>query len=453
MRCSPRRPHPRAGAALLAVLALATAAPGGTPPPPVPAYAQGIVAGADGRPVVVPVDADVHLVPGTGVLAEGSDPLPRALVADPAAIAAAHDWLAAGAIPGAGTRWEDMSRRALLDLDLLVLDSGAAAAGWNPNWRYVWPRDAAYVAVAFTLTGREDAALAVLQHVQTLQEDDGTWQARYLPDGSGEVPDDRGPQADGLGWMLWATWVWAEHADLATAAAGLETLRPMVEAATAAVVDGTVPGLGLPHASADYWELPEREVTLGTAAPVLIGARAGVELLSALGEHDRARHLAAVAWFGADSLAQHFGRRGYPRVPSAPGRDAAVAFRMPPFAPPDPGVAAAWRQALVDLAQPNGGLTPGEDWKDDLLAWTPETALFALAAAASGDAPTAHRLLDWLDAHRSPLGSLPEKVNRNGQPAAVAPLAWTAATVLITLSVLDGEGPATPPVPAPPTGG
>jgi hypothetical protein len=29
-------------------------------------------------------------------------------------------------------------------------------------------------------------------------------------------------------------------------------------------------------------------------------------------------------------------------------------------------------------------------------------------------------------------------VNHVGEPAAVAPLAWTAATVVITLAVLDG---------------
>lgn len=48
-----------------------------------------------------------------------------------------------------------------------------------------------------------------LSYVASMQEKDGTWQARYLPDGSGDVPDDRGPQLDGIGWTLWATWIWA----------------------------------------------------------------------------------------------------------------------------------------------------------------------------------------------------------------------------------------------------
>jgi GH15 family glucan-1,4-alpha-glucosidase len=48
--------------------------------------------------------------------------------------------------------------------------------------------------------------------------------------------------------------------------------------------------------------------------------------------------------------------------------------------------------------------------------------------------------LRWLDEHRTREGSLPEKVLSNGTPAAVAPLAWTAATVLIALDELTRGG-------------
>jgi GH15 family glucan-1,4-alpha-glucosidase len=49
-------------------------------------------------------------------------------------------------------------------------------------------------------------------------------------------------------------------------------------------------------------------------------------------------------------------------------------------------------------------------------------------------------VLDWLEAHRTAMGSLPEKVDGAGQPASVAPLSWTAAAVLLTLAELDGSG-------------
>jgi len=45
-----------------------------------------------------------------------------------------------------------------------------------------------------------------------------------------------------------------------------------------------------------------------------------------------------------------------------------------------------------------------------------------------------------LSAHRTPDGALPEKVLADGSPAAVAPLAWTAATVVLTAATLDDPG-------------
>ena len=60
-----------------------------------------------------------------------------------------------------------------------------------------------------------------------------------------------------------------------------------------------------------------------------------------------------------------------------------------------------------------------------------------LAAAASGDRQQALERLRWLDDHRTAEGSLPEKVLADGRPAAVAPLAWTAAAVVLTADVLD----------------
>ena len=44
----------------------------------------------------------------------------------------------------------------------------------------------------------------------------------------------------------------------------------------------------------------------------------------------------------------------------------------------------------------------------------------------------------FLDSHRTPSGSLPEKVLADGSPAAVAPLGWSAACVLLALDALDG---------------
>ncbi|MDO5662794.1 MAG: hypothetical protein Q4G40_08870, partial [Brachybacterium sp.] len=76
-------------------------------------------------------------------------------------------------------------------------------------------------------------------------------------------------------------------------------------------------------------------------------------------------------------------------------------------------------------------------WRDDGISWTPSTTLLGLALAKAGDAHGAEEILDWVDAHRTAAGSIPEKVLADGSPAAVAPLAWSAADVLLTLDALS----------------
>ncbi len=160
------------------------------------------------------------------------------------------------------------------------------------------------------------------------------------------------------------------------------------------------------------------------------------------------RRWAAAAARLAAAITVTFGRNGYQRTPDAgSGADAAITFLGPPFAVPDPEVLQAARSAQRSLIIPNGGLRPGSNWTGTPdVAWTPETAFFALFDAATGQHGPASAVLAWLAAHRTRLGSLPEQVNAAGQPASVAPLAWTDAVTLLALRAQAGHL-ATIPVP------
>lgn len=391
----------------------------------IPLYADGVTVGVDGLPDVVPVGYR----PASTVVG--------GLVQDV--------WLAEGSVPGP-QRYADLAERALRDLDALVLPSGAAVAGLAEGWRYVWPRDASFAAAALAATDHPDDAFEVLAHLQGLQDVNafgGVFQARYLPDGSGAVPDGRGAQLDGDGWVLWAVSAWydaARQADGAgAAAADLERLRPLVTRSVAAI-RANVGADGLPTVSPDYWEVRETTPTLGCAAALLLGARAAGPLLARLGEAPVDDVVAALEGGIRRAFAP-----GYPRHAGEWARDTSVAFLMPPFAPEDAEVSEAWQAAARSMTRPAGGLAPGAAWKQDGVSWTPTTALFALTAAASGDRDQAVAWLDWLDEHRTDLGSLPEKVLWDGSPSAAAPLAWTCAVVLLALHELDvtpSTGPA-----------
>jgi GH15 family glucan-1,4-alpha-glucosidase len=390
----------------------------------------------DGRALLIPFGA------GEAVAMPRDDPRVVTAVRNDSA------WLASGTVPGRTDTQRDMASRALLDLRLLTEANGASAASWYGEWNYVWPRDAAFTAAAFNVTGHPTEARRILKFLARAQNKRGLWAARYNADGTA-VSDGRGVQLDGLGWALWATWL-CHQTDPPGTAEPTE-LWTMVRRA-ADQMSRSLGADGLPPRSSDYFERdpgteqdPHRP-TLGVVAPILTGLRAATALATERGATAQAQLWQSAARRVSAAIVGEFKPYGYPRSPVPDGdMDAAVTFLAPPFAPPDSTVNTAVLTAAKRLALPGGGVLPGEHWQGNRTeAWTPETAMFALAAAASGRVDEATGRLNWLAAHRTSLGVLPEKVDRQGRPSSVAPLGWTASLVLLTLQTLDHQLP-TPP--------
>ncbi|RJK92948.1 glycoside hydrolase family 15 [Vallicoccus soli] len=465
-------------AVLAASAAVATAAaPARTPPsPPSPPLVVAGLAGGPGLGVAAlsPAQAAAagRYVPGSSVLRRpdgryvtgpGARPGPydllasaeRSAASDPglvrAAVVADRAWLASGRVPGRPGEERRAAERALLDLRLLQRPDGAVVAGQRRHWDYTWPRDASFAAVALARTGHPEDALRSLDWLAAVQEPDGTWAARYRPEDGQPVPDGRPYQLDANGWFPWAVWSWADSLggadDLdADGRAALLRLWPAVTAAADAAA-GSLDERGLPRATRDWWELPVDDVTVSTSGALRSGLRAAAALADGLGRPDEAQRWAAAAVRLDAGVRERFGGTGYRRTPDAgSGADAGMAVLAPPFAPPDPGVAAALDDTERRLAAPGGGLLPGEAFSGPRLSWVPAAGQVMLARAASGDARGAQRWVDWLLAARTVLGALPEKVDAAGRPAEVAPLAWADALYLLTLVARD-EGVPAPPVP------
>jgi glucoamylase len=394
--------------------------------------------------------------PGSVVAFDEHTRVARAAPDAGALAAGQRSWMAAGASwTRASGRYSSMLRSALLDLRTLTLPGGVPVAGWSPPWRYVWPRDASFVAAALAAAGHPDDAIAILHFLQRVQPPAGrgrdSWfEARYRIDGSGS-PDARPRQLDGTGWALWAVGEVVETLERAgmserAASSVVPGLAPLVRRSTDLILAETDRPSGLPSVSPDYWEVPETVLTLGTAAPLLAGISRAAGLLQHLDDHPASSRAAAGATRLAAAVSAGFAPDGYPRHLHAHDPDAAVTFLLPPFSGGPTSTAGAGQPTSVapglvqqtedQLRRSNGGLAPGVNWRRDGASWTPETALFALTAAATGDTTTATRLLDFLDGHRTTCGSLPEMVSYDGRAASVAPLAWTAAIVVLTLSRL-----------------
>ena len=355
-----------------------------------------------------------------------------------------EDWLAADALdlPGTGTPFEEMARAALWDVQLVsgLLDREPGEltlpyAGPAQNWAYFWPRDGAFMAFALAGAGHADPAVEILTRVGDLHLDPMYgFDARYLLTGGRVSLDPRGAQVDGCGWVLWAI----HETGGATRLPG--EVHDLRDRCTDQLLRATGGGSHLPAPGQDYWEQTTYQHLLGASAPVAAGLRSAAADYLALGQDARAAQVQAAAYGVRSEIARFFGP-DFQRAGGRGGLDAATAMLMPPFDPdPLPGVREAWLGYQELAARPGGGLAPGTDWKQDGISWTPEVALVAYTAAAAGELDLARRWLTWLDEHRAPWGSLPEKVDSQGRPGGPAPLGWTSALVLLTLEELSGEG-------------
>jgi glucoamylase len=397
--------------------------------PTIPLDAAAVVVGPGGA--LVEVAAADAIVPGSRVLAGMPDSLDRAYQQDA--------WLAAGTIPQVSGLDSDMITVALLDLHVLSRPYGVPVAGWSGPWRYVWPRDSALVASALARTGHTAEAERIVDFLQRVQPESGLFQARYLPDGSG-VPDARGVELDGLGWALWAASQLAAELPKEERTAFVQRHRRLLDRSANAALASIDNPSSLPPPSADYWEVKETKPTLASAAVICAGLEAGAELYRILGEGGAADRVADGAHRLRTAINAKFGRNGYPRHLGgrSDSTDLGVDFLLPPVGSTvDRAVVHAWERAPVLMSRPSGGLAPGGSWRRDGVSWTNATASRAMTAAFLGKRDEALEWLRWLDQHRTAAGSLPEKVLPDGQPAAVSPLAWTAAAVVITADELS----------------
>ncbi|SJM49560.1 glycoside hydrolase 15-related [Actinomycetales bacterium JB111] len=378
---------------------------------------------------------------------------------------------------------------------------GAVLAAWRTQWQYAWPRDTAFAAVALARTGHVGDAVAALDAVAEAQANSSMLSPRYLPDLSGP-PDGRPPQSDGPGWLVWAaartvetcapagstpdsstpdsstsgsSSVQATPPDdgaaqavtspaattsppPATTLAGsasacvtlAESLRDVVVPNVQALLASTDTPTHLPAPSSDYWEMPEDRLTLGAVAPQWAGLLAAPEILRLIGEDDLADSAQARADEVGDAVEVAFGPVGWTRysgfdltaeLRGVSGHDAATAFVLPPFTPAAPdGALTAWEGSATEMLRPAGGLAPGSSWRRDGISWTPQTTLYAWVAAENDRPDDAVAWLAWTDAHRTASGAIPEKVLADGSPAAVAPLAWSAANVVLAVLALEDRG-------------
>ncbi|HEX8688726.1 MAG TPA: glycoside hydrolase family 15 protein, partial [Solirubrobacterales bacterium] len=251
------------------------------------------------------------------------DGMPAAMVRDE------RRWLArAQPLGPAAPAWaRRMQARSLLVLRALTdPSSGAAVAGPRAGWGYVWPRDAAAVAIAFAQAGYRAEARRVVSFLRGVDLDAA---ARFYS-GGGPVPG-RDAQGDAAGWVA-----------AAEQAVGVARQRHSAAGESAALRRASRPGVALvrPVEWRDRADYQEKEDGAYLANAIAAGA---------------ASHRTREAFASPRGLVRRADDSGS-------GLDSAAAWAVRPFA--RRGLFGPARQTLLRLAAKSGhfGLLPSEDW-------------------------------------------------------------------------------------------
>jgi glucoamylase len=346
--------------------------------------------------------------------------------------------LAPAAAPGEAA---PLYRRSLLVFDTLAdAETGAviAAPELDPDfvhsggYGFVWPRDLAFLVLAFLASRRRDLAERALRWLPTAQEESGIWLQRHWTDGT--LAPAWCEQLDETGTVLFAyEAAWRELRDEALD----ETLWPSARRAGSCLL-AAIDDQGIPCATADLWE--ERD---GCHAYTAAAAAAGLDAVASFARRHEPSAEATYA-SAAERLrsaldrcfwSEQHGR--YLRTLGDATVDVSLLGLAWPFRAVDP--AGERMRATADaversLGRPGGGVLR---YEGDTYAggnpWVLAALWLGLYRRQCGDLDGHRRALGYAQRVATPLGLLPEQVTDEGEPAWVLPLAWSHA--LFVLSV------------------
>ncbi len=332
-------------------------------------------------------------------------------------------------------KWSLWTIKILQDLGGAII---AAPTLW-PDYRYCWPRDAAYSAIALDLAGLHDDALKFIRWGIRVQSSKGSFSQRYYADGY-KAPS-WSMQLDETAIMVLLTYV---HY-MATGDSGfLKEAWPMVKSALTYIEDN-VDEDGLVAPTVGPWEehLGSHTYTNASAYAALSAGSVLAEVIGAKDEVERWRGLAKAirgalienAWNG-----RFFRKIVKPRVEVADSNTLALVFPFNVIDPEDNMAESNVKYLESSFKYSVGGI--GRNVEDRYFGgnpWVITTLWLAIYYKLRGDLNKANQYIDWARKHATGTFMLPEQVDKNsGRPISAIPLAWSHAMYVIA-SLIDRD--------------
>ncbi len=343
---------------------------------------------------------------------------------------------------GAASR---LGRESVLVLKLATATTGAIVASpdtrslvvGGDTYNYCWFRDSGYISEAMDDSRLRELSTRFLRFASACQSPDGSFGHRYFPDG--EVGSTWHPppflQIDQTATVLSATW---RHLERGADPDVLLELWPMVKSAANFLVGFRDSGTGLPAPSFDLWE-ERKGIHAYSAAAVAHGLDSAARIAKVLGKEtpqwsstaEEIRSLVVDQMW--DPTLARFVRSVAPRDERI---DASIllALDLGLLDPSDPRYRATVELTTRRLWSPSvGGLAryEGDEYDGVENPWIVCTLWLAAAELALGNRGRCRELIDWVVAHATPTGLLPEQIDaRTGEAKSATPLVWSHAVFL-----------------------
>ncbi len=351
-----------------------------------------------------------------------------------------QDWLQRSKATGVNPDWNSLLRRSLLTLRTLVsqdLGGIVAAPTLEPDYRYVWSRDATYVAYALDRCGYADDAAGFFRWCKDAQEPDGGWYQRYHVEKS--PGPSWGEQEDQCATIIWGI---GQHYKLTEDREFLVEMWPTVHRGIDHLLKKRDHETGLIGPTFDLWE---ERVALHTYTNAAGSAalREGAKVASIL-QNDAL----SVSWTTAqkaleDSITKHLWDDKNSRFlksirPNDSSIDTALLGLSYPFRilpADDPKIFSTSNQIeqAFKFAAEGIGRYPGDAYHGGN-PWFITTLWMALYQSQLKNYHKARDLIEWSAKHVDELQLFAEQVHKdNGEPVSASPLAWSHAMFILAL--------------------
>ena len=320
-----------------------------------------------------------------------------------------------------------------------------ACPSTDPDYRYVWPRDAFYSALALDRSGYHDEARRFYLWCREAQSESGALHQRYFAS-----PELIGP-AWGPAWgeeideTATALWGIQEHFRLTGDKNFLGDIWPFIRRAASYLTE-SVDQSGKIRFTMNLWEEPPSQHVYSTST-VTAGLKAASESAGELGHTSDGRRWGAASELFKKQLLEafwdedlgHFIKSAEPRDEQVDISSLSISFPFGILSDRDPRMVKT-AKAIADAFKFRvGGI--GRFPSDNNYGgnpWIIPTCWMAIHYANTGETEAGMNLLNWCADHATGLGLLPEQVDKEkGVVLSAVPLAWSHAMFILASQALS----------------